>query len=172
VDHGEGNKEGNLFCEVNRGLRELARADLETRECLKKAWAPFMHYCIHGVLRCPTVPPGAVTWRARPEPIERLREVYKPGYELIFCAFTPSSTDFRYACAMACFSVGTILEFTLLEGFQLDDVSLFPKESEALLPPNRRFAVSSAGPTTKTVFSDRGEDRQSMCPETQTSRVI
>ena len=31
------------FCEVNRDLRELARADLKTRECLKKAWAPFMH---------------------------------------------------------------------------------------------------------------------------------
>ena len=91
---------------------------------------------------------------------------------LVLCAFTSSSTDFRYACAMACFSVGTILEFTLLEGFQLDDVSLFPRESEALLPPNRRFAVSSAGPTTKTVFSGRGEVCQSMCPETQTSRVI
>ena len=91
---------------------------------------------------------------------------------MVFCAFTSSSTDFRYACAMACYAVGTILEFTLLEGFQLDDVSLSPKESEVLLPPNRRFAVSSAGPTTKTVFSDRGEDCQSMCPETQTSRVV
>ena len=81
--------------------------------------------------------------------------VYQPGYELIFCAFTPSSTDFRYACAMACFSVGTILEFTLLEGFQLDELSLYPHENEALLPPNKRFAVSSARPTTKTVFSER-----------------
>ena len=91
---------------------------------------------------------------------------------MIFCAFTPTSTDFRQACAMVCYSVGTILEFTLREGFQLDEVSLFPKESEVLLPPNRRFAVSSAGPTTKTVFSDRGADRQSMCPEMQTSRVV
>ena len=154
-------------------LRELSRAaDLETRACLKKAWAPFMHYCIHGVMRCPTVPPGAVTWRARPEPIERLREVYKPGYELVLCAFTPSSTDFRHACAMACFSVGTILELTLLEGFQLDGLSLYPRESEAHLPPNKRFAVSSAGPTTKAVFSPAGEDCRSMCPETQTSRVV
>ena len=171
MDHGEG-KDGNLFCEVNRDMRELARADRETRERLKKAWAPFLHYCIQGVLRCPTVPQGTVTWRARPEPIERLREVYQPGYELIFCAFTSSSTDFRYACAMACFSVGTILEFTLLEGFQLDELSLYPRENEVLLPPSKRFAVSSAGPTTKTVLSPRGEDCQSMWPETQTSRVI
>ena len=111
MDHGEG-KDGNLFCEVSRDMRGLARADPETRGRLKKAWASFMHYGIQGVLRCPTVPPGTVTWRARPEPIERLREVYKPGYELIFCAFTSSSTDFRHACATACFSVGTILEFS------------------------------------------------------------
>ena len=39
---GEGNKEGNLFCEVNRDLRELARTDLETCECLKKAWVPLL----------------------------------------------------------------------------------------------------------------------------------
>ena len=113
-----------------------------------------------------------MTWRARPEPIERLREVYKPGYELTFCAFTSSSTDFRYACAMACFSAGTILEFTLLEGFQLDELSLYPRENEVLLPPNKRFAVSSAGPTTTNAFSPRGEGCQSMCPETQTSRVV
>ena len=164
MDHGEGNKEGNRFCEVNRDLRGLARTDLETRECLKKAWAPFMHYCIHGGLRCPTVPPEPVAWRARPEPTERLREVYQPGYEVIFCAFTPSSTDFRYACAMACYSVGTILEFTLLEGFHLDALSLYPCENEALLPPNKRFAVSSAGPMAKTAFSPVGEGCRSMCP--------
>ena len=165
-------RKGNLFCEVNRDLRVLARADLETRYCLKKARAPFMHYCIQGVLRCPTVPPGTTTWMARPEPIERLREVYKPGYELIFCAFTSSSTDFRYACAMACYSVGTILELTLLEGFQLDELSLYPRENEVLLPLNKRFAVSSAGPTTKTVFSPVGEGCRSVCPGTHTSRVI
>ena len=54
------------------------------------------------------VPPGTVTWLARPEPIERLREVYQPSYEVIFCAFTSSNTGFMYACATACFSVGTI----------------------------------------------------------------
>jgi len=172
LDHG-GGKDGNLFCEVNRDLRELARADPYTRERLTKAWAPFMHYCIQGVLRCPTVPPGTMTWMARPEPIERLREVYQPGYEVIFCAFTPSSTDFMYACIRACFSEGTILELALLEGFQLDELSIYPLgEAEVLLPPNKRFAVSSAGPTMKTVLSPRGEDCQSMWPETQTSRVI
>ena len=59
---------------------------------------------------------------------------------------------------MVCFSVGTILELTLPEGFQLNELSLYPRENEALLPPSKRFAVSSAGPTTKTVFSPAGED--------------
>ena len=144
MDNGEG-KDGNLVCEVSRDMRELARADPETRERLKKAWAPFTHYCIQGVLCCPTVPPGAMTWMARPEPIDRLREVYQPGYEVNLCAFTSSSTDFTYACAMACFSVGTILELALQEGFQLDELSIYPfGETEVLLPPNKRFAVSSA----------------------------
>ena len=163
MDHGKG-KDGNLFCEVNRDMRELARADRETRERLKTAWAPFLHYCIQGVLRCPTVPQGTVTWRARPEPIASLREVYRPGYEVIFCAFTPSTMDFKYACTMARYSAGTILQLTLLEGFQLDVLSLYPREHEVLLPPNRRYAVSSAGPPTKTVFSLVGEDCRSMCP--------
>jgi len=172
LDHGEG-RAGNLFCEVNRDLWVLARADPCTRECLEKAWAPFMHYCIQGVLRCPTVPPGTTTWMARPEPIERLREVYQRGCEVTFCAFTSSTTDFMYACAKACFSVGSIFELTLLEGFQLSELSIYPLgETDVLLPPNKRFAVSWAGPTTKTVLSPRGEDCRSMCPETQTSRVI
>ena len=156
MDHGKG-KGGNLFCEVNRDMRELARTDRETRERLKKAWAPLLHYGIQGVLRCPTVPQGTVTWRARPEPIASLREVYRPGYEMIFCAVTSSAMDFKHACAMVCYSAGTISELTLLEGFQLDELSLYPRECEPLLPPNRRYAVSSAGPQTKTVFSPVGE---------------
>ena len=165
MDHGKG-KNGNLFCEVNRDMRELARADRETRERLKTAWAPFLHYCIQGVLRCPTVPQGTVTWRARPEPIESLKDVYRPGNEVIFCAFASSTMDFKYACTMARYSAGTILQFTLLEGFQLDVLSLYPREHEVLLPPNKRYAVSSAGPTAKTVFSPVGEDCRSMCPRT------
>ena len=57
-------------------------------------------------------------------------EVYKPGYELIFCAFTSSTMDFKYACTMARYSAGTILQLTLLEGFQLDELSLYPREHE------------------------------------------
>ena len=105
MDHGEG-KDGNLFCEINRDMWELARADRETRARLKKAWAPFLHYCIQGVLRCPTVLQGTVTWRARPEPVASLRDVYRPGYEVTFCAFTSSTMDFKYACTMVRYSAG------------------------------------------------------------------
>ena len=74
---------------------------------------------------------------------------------------------------MACFSAGTILELTLLEGFELSELSIYLLgETDVLLPPNKRFAVSWAGPTTKTVLSPRGEDCRSMRPETQTSRVV
>jgi hypothetical protein len=43
-------------------------------------------------------------------------DVYRPGYDVIFCAFTSSAMDFKYACTMVCYSAGTILQFTLLEG--------------------------------------------------------
>ena len=55
MGHGKG-KDGNLFCEVSRDMRELARADRETHARLKKAWAPFLHDRVQGVLRCPTAP--------------------------------------------------------------------------------------------------------------------
>ena len=171
MDHGEG-KDGNLFREVNRDMRELARTDRETCERLKTAWAPFLHYCIQGVLRCPTVPQGTVTWRARPEPIAGLREVYRPGYEVTFCACTSSTMDFKYACAMARYSAGTILQFTLLEGFQLDELSLYPREHEVLLPPSKHYTVSSAGQRRRPCFRRSARTAGACAPETQASRVI
>ena len=37
------------------------------------------------------------------------------------------------------------MEFSLHEGFQLENVSVYPRESEVLLPPNKR----SSAPMTK-----------------------
>ena len=156
VDHGHGTKDGNLFCEVNRDLRVLARANRATRELLINTWGHFRHHCIEGLTKCPTVAPGTVTWRARPEPLETLQKVYHLGDELIFCSFTPSTLDFNVACHTAGYSKGTILELSLLEGFQLDNVSLYPRESEVLLPPNKRFAVTSV-PMAKRVSLPHGE---------------
>ena len=82
----------------------------------------------------------------------------------LFLPSRPAPWTSKYACATARYSAGTILQFILLEGFQLDELSRYPREHEVLLPPNKRYAVSSAGPTTKTVFSPVGEDCRSMCP--------
>ena len=111
MDHGDGTKDGNLFCEVNRDLRELARANQATRELPINTWGPFVHHCIEGLTKCPTVAPGTVTWRARPEPLEILKNVYHQGDELIFRSFTSSTLDFKVACHTANYSKGTILEF-------------------------------------------------------------
>ena len=113
--------------------------------------------CIQGLTKCPTVAPGTVTWKARPEPSACLQDIYHQGEELTFCNFTSNTLDFKVACHTAGYSKGTILELNLLEGFQLDDVSVHPRESEALLPPNKRFAVPSA-PMTKRVSGPHGED--------------
>ena len=66
--------------------------------------------------------------------------------------------DFQVACLTANYGTGTILELTLLEGFQLDNVSVYPRESEVLLPPNKRFAVTSAPIAKRVVGPKGGED--------------
>ena len=73
--------------------------------------------------------PGAVTWQARQEPLAPLQKIYRLGHELIFRSFTPSTLDFKVACHTAGYSKGTILELSLLEGFQLDNVSVYPSAS-------------------------------------------
>ena len=115
-----------------------------------------MHYCIQGLLKCPTVAPGTLAWRARPEKLEELRKVYRLGAEVIYCGFTSTTLDFKVACQNANYAAGTVLEMTLLEGYQLDNVSVYPRESEVLLLPNKRFAVTSA-PVTKRVCGLKGE---------------
>ena len=166
VDHGKNAREGNLFWEVNRDLRDLARASQATRELLTNTWAPVMHRCIGGMTKCPTVASGTVTWRARPEALKELQNIYQRGAELIFCSFTSSTLDFKVACHSANYGKGTIFEFSLLEGFLLDNVSVYPRESEVLLPPNTRFAVTSA-PVTKMVSHSGGEDG----PQNKNARI-
>ena len=101
-----------------------------------------MHQCIQGLMKRPTVAPGAVTWWARAEPLASLQKVYHLGDEVIFCSFTHSTLDFKLACSMAGYNRGTILEFTLLEGFRLGSVS--GKHDDVVLPPNKRFVVTFA----------------------------
>ena len=157
MEHSHGTRDGSLFYEVNRELRDLAQANQATRELLIYTWGPFVHSCIQGLTKCPTVAPGTVTWEARPEPSAHLQDIYHQGKEVISGSFMSITLDFKEACHTAGYSQGTILEFTLLEGFQLHDVSVRPCESEVLLPPNRRFAVTSA-PMTQRVSGPHGED--------------
>ena len=125
VEHSHGKKDGSLFCEVNRDLRVLARANQATRDLLINTWGPFMHSCLQGLTKCPTAAPGTVTWKARPEPSSLLQDIYHQGDELNFCSFTSSTLDFNVACHTAGYSKGTILELSLLEGLQLDNVSVY-----------------------------------------------
>ena len=202
VDHGHGTN-GNLYCEVNRDLRALGKAAPVSRGVILNVWGPFMHYCLQGLLKCPTVAPGTLVWRARPESLDRLCNIYRLGDEVIYCGFTSTTLDFKVACHNAAFSVGaileltllegfhldmatrergaaapeqalrrdvqvacqnanyaagTVLEMTLLEGYQLDNVSVYPRESEVLLPPNKRFVVTSAPIAKRVVGHKGGED--------------
>ena len=157
VDHGHGT-DGNLYCEVNRDLRALGKAAPVSRGVILDVWGPFMHYCLQGLLKCPTVAPGTLVWRARPETLDRLCKIYRLGDEVIYCGFTSTTLDFKVACQNANYAAGTVLEMTLLEGYQLDNVSVYPRESEVLLPPNKRFVVTSAPIAKRVVGHKGGED--------------
>ena len=78
VDHNYG-KPGNLYCELNRDLRALGKAAPVARDTIINIWGPFMYFCIHGLQKCPTVAPGTLAWRARPEKLEQLRNIYLEG---------------------------------------------------------------------------------------------
>ena len=78
------------------------------------------------------------------------------GDELIFPSFMSSTLDFKAACHTAGYSDGA-MEFSLHEGFQLEMVSVYPRESEVLLPPNNVDKRSSA-PMVKRVARPHGEE--------------
>ena len=99
-----------------------------------------------------------MVWRARPESLAKLCKIYRLGDEVIYCGFTSTTLDFKVACQNANYAAGTVLEMTLLEGYQLDNVSVYPRESEVLLPPNKRFAVTSEPMTKRVVGPTGGED--------------
>ena len=145
----------NLYTALNQDLRMLAREQNPARPGVVSAWAPFMYYCIQGLTKCPTVPPGTVTWWARPEPVEVLQKIYHLGDDIFVCTFTHSTLDFNLACSRANY-MGTLLELTLLEGFRLGSVS--GKHSDVVLPPNTRVVVTSAPIAKRVVGHKGGED--------------
>ena len=99
-----------------------------------------------------------MVWRARPESLAKLCKIYRLGDEVIYCGFTSTTLGFKVACQNANYAAGTVLQMTLLEGYQLDNVSVYPRESEVLLPPNKRFVVTSAPIAKRVVGHKGGED--------------
>ena len=93
MDHGYG-KPGSLYCELSRDLRALGKAAPVSRGVILNVWGPFMHYCLQGLLKCPTVALGTLVWRARPEGLGKLRRIYRLGDEVIYCGFTSTTLDF------------------------------------------------------------------------------
>ena len=131
-----------MYCEVNRDMRAIAKAEPDQRDRLIKAWAPFLYFCISGVMKCPCVAVGTVAWRGRPEGPQLMQRSYAQGHEVIYCSFTSMTTNFEFAARMSR-GTGVVLEFALLTGYRLDEVSRFPTEDEVVLPPNVRFCVTS-----------------------------
>ena len=142
----------NLYTALNQDLRMLAREHNPARPGVISAWAPFMYYCIQGLTKCPTVPPGTVTWWARPEPVEVLQNIYHLGDDIFVCTFTHSTLDFNLACSRTNY-MGTLLELTLLEGFRVGNVT--GNHRDVILPPNARFAVTSAPVRRLTGFAEK-----------------
>ena len=149
---------GNLYYEVNQDMRAIATADPEQRSRLIQAWAPFLYYCISGVMKCPTVDKGTVVWRGRNETPQAMARSYARGHEVIYSSFTSTTSDFNLVATRMSQGNGVILEFTLLEGFLLDEVSRERAEdAEVVLPPNVRFCVTSDVETKRTQLAD-GQD--------------
>ena len=80
-------------------------------------------------------------------------QIYHLGDDIFVCTFTHSTLDFNLACSRTNY-MGTLLELTLLEGFRVGNVT--GNHRDVILPPNARFAVTSAPVRRLTGFAERG----------------
>lgn len=171
-DLGTGQKDGNLFFELNKMLR---LRDAPGRDALKATWGGYMFYFVKGLAQLPDF--SGDCWRGYNHGTQaQILKEYKLGRPIQWGAFTSVTTSraaaesfapetrviFKIAVtsgeAAFCFdlllrlSPGlSLLHARASAGRDINAYSFFPHEGEILLSPSARFTVSSA-PRTEGGF--------------------
>ena len=138
-----GTKEGNLYFEMNRSLRERSAAG---RQTLLETWGVCIHYFLKGLSKLPDV--ERVCYRgfahANITDKEALVKIYKNGRPIQWGAFTSTTASLQAAREFAQnAATGVIFRIKVLTGKDIGSLSFFPMEDEILLGPSHKFIVTS-----------------------------
>ena len=138
-----GTKEGNLYFEMNRSLRERTAAG---RQTMMETWGVCIHYFLKGLSKLPDV--ERVCYRgfahANITDKEALVKMYKNGRPIQWGAFTSTTASLQAARVFAQnAATGVIFRIKVLTGKEIGSLSFFPKEDEILLGPSHKFIVTS-----------------------------
>ncbi len=95
-DLGPANKRQNLYKELNVDMRQLMSEAPDVAQNLKSTWAPLVKNILTGMARMPKHL-QRFFYRGRPENYSDLRELYAPGREITWAAFTSCSKSLDQA---------------------------------------------------------------------------
>jgi hypothetical protein len=131
-------KDGNLFFELNKMLRQRAAAQ---RASLTKTWGGFMFYAMAGLSKLPDF--TGECWRGYNHGTKaQITQTYQLGRPIQWGAFTSVTTDINAAKGFAPDSC-VVFRIMVTAGRDINAYSFFPQEGEILLSPSARFTVSS-----------------------------
>ncbi len=137
-DFNENEREGNLFYELNRGLR--AR-DAKARGSVLTMWGGYLFYLMRALDKLPSL--RMYVYRGHPDREAVLRQ-YKEGRPIQWGAFSSTSRRPELAALFTDRERGIIFRIKVLTGKDIRDFSFFNvEEEEVLLSPQTRFVVVS-----------------------------
>lgn len=135
-DDYSGQREGNLYFELNKDLR---LSDQRDREVVKKTWGVHVGYALRAFQKLPNF--EGFVFRGFSNKEQVLQE-YHHGRTIQWGAFTSTTQNKQVARGFAG-EDGVILVIDVLTGKDINSLSFVPAEDEILLSPNHRFTVTS-----------------------------
>jgi len=135
-DFGTGEKNGNLYYELNNALR---RRDETGRKELMRTWGVSVHYILKGFSKLPTH--EGVLYRGLDERSEIVKQ-YKLKRPIQWGSFTSTTTSLKSAKGFSDKKSGVIVKIKGGFGKVVGPLSFFRGENEVILSPNAQFTVT------------------------------
>ena len=130
----DGKKEGNLYFEQNRQLRDRSPAG---RKQLHETWGVSVHYLLKALHRLPNF--AGICYRGFPSTDrDVILQQYKKGRPIQWGAFTSTTTDVEAARGFAGVG-GVVIKIDVADGKDICPLSFFHLEKEIMFTPNHKF---------------------------------
>lgn len=134
----DGRKDGNVFYEMNRQLRDKTAAG---RRALMNTWGPCVSYTLQGLWELEDFEGDCFRGFPASDKDDILLH-YKRGRPIQWGAFTSTTTVEARAREFAGFG-GVVFKISVRTGKDINALSFFASEHEILLLPNHSFFVTS-----------------------------